>query len=214
MKISRQTPQNQQGFTLILTMIFLVVLSLMGITAMRSSRIDVQIAGNERWSTDSFYRSEGGGDMTTRLLEDMSRGKVGGSDTEKENFLYGGILEEGKRRGGILIADLDFDLKSTKNKWKEPSWGTHDNLAADVLLPNENLKEHKKPYAVRNRQLPMTQIIVAKTNKKPVGTSMETGRSSGSSSSGAEATFVIWTRNTGTLNAETVLHTKWLHIDP
>ncbi len=197
---------DQRGFTLVLTMIFLVVLSLIGITAIRSSRIEVQIAGNERWATDSFYRSESGCDITTRLLVDMARGKVGGSGSSK-NLVY----------GETLLTDVDFDLGSKfhGSGWtgeSEPGWGTAENLKADVFWPENNIS-HADPYTIGNKQAPLTQILAIKKDKKPVGSSVETGRSGGSASSGAQAYFDIWSKTHGRVNSETVLHIHWLYIE-
>ncbi len=197
------TLNNEQGIALVLTMIFLVVLSLMGITALRSSRVELQIAGNEKWATDSFYRSESGNDTVTRLLEDLSSGKVGGAKTSLKDFTY----------GEVLITDLDFDLgqpEDTEPKWADPADSA--SLYADVFMPKDSVDNSKGKYMIAKNQ-PLTQIIAGKRGKKPVGGPTETGRSAGSSGSKPEATFDIWTRNNGIFNAESVLHTRWLHID-
>ncbi len=196
------TLNNERGIALVLTMIFLVVLSLMGITALRSSRVELQIAGNEKWATDSFYRSESGNDMVTRLIEDNSSGKVGGANTPVKDFTY----------GEVLVANLDFDLSDPQET--EPAWAesnNSDNLIADVFMPKESVSVSGNTYTIKNNQ-PLTQIITGKLNNKSYGGSTESGRSAGTSSK-AEATFDIWTRNNGILSAESVLHTRWLHID-
>ncbi len=197
--------KNQQGFTLVLTMVFLVILSLIGITAILSSQTDVQVAGNERWATDSFYQSESGAEITTRLLEDMSRGKVGGVASSATDFSY----------GETLLADIDFDLDSTKNgklSGKEnPLWGTESNLAAHIFWPEKNLKTTSAPYTIK--RTPLTQILVGKKNQKAVGDSVETGRGGGSPSSSGRAHFDIWSKNRGRVNAEAILHVRWLYIE-
>ncbi len=197
--------KNQQGFTLVLTMVFLVILSLVGVTAIRSSRTDVQIAGNERWAIDSFYRSESGAGITTRILEDISRGKVGGMKSPTKDFSY----------GETLLTDIDFDLDSKNNGKlsgkKNPDWGTESSLTAHIFWPKDNLKTRSAPYTIKHP--PLTQILVGKKNRKPIGESVETGRGKDSSSSPGGAYFDIWSRNRGQSNAETVLHIRWLHID-
>ncbi len=196
------TLNNERGIALVLTMIFLVVLSLMGITALRSSRVELQIAGNEKWATDSFYRSESGNDTMTRLLEDVSSGKVGGANTPTKDFAY----------GEILITELDFDLSDPQET--EPAWaesGNSNHLIADVFMPKENVSVDGNTYTINNNW-PLTQIITGKLQKPIPGSSTETSRPAGSSSK-AKATFDVWTRNNGIFNAESVLHTRWLHID-
>ncbi len=69
---------HEQGFVLVVTMMLLVVLTLISLTAIRSSRIELQVSGNEKWEIDSFYRSESGGEIATRVIEDSVSGRRGG----------------------------------------------------------------------------------------------------------------------------------------
>ncbi len=63
-------PRNEDGFLLVLTMFILVVLTLIGISATNLSRIELQIAGNDRVHKETFYQADGGTEVGTLLLEE------------------------------------------------------------------------------------------------------------------------------------------------
>ncbi len=50
--------QNQQGFTLIMSMIFLVVLTIVGLTSIQNTRVEIAMAGNLRESDMAFQVAE------------------------------------------------------------------------------------------------------------------------------------------------------------
>jgi len=63
-------PRNEDGFLLVLTMFILVVLTLIGISATNLSRIELQIAGNDRVHKETFYQADGGTEVGVNLLEE------------------------------------------------------------------------------------------------------------------------------------------------
>jgi type IV pilus assembly protein PilX len=57
---TRATLRNSQGATLIIGLLTLVLLSLIGIAATTTSRMEVQIAGNDKMYKEAFYAAEFG----------------------------------------------------------------------------------------------------------------------------------------------------------
>ena len=49
---------KEDGFVLVLAMIFMVVLSLMAVIGIRSTSVELQISGNERVAKDNLYQAE------------------------------------------------------------------------------------------------------------------------------------------------------------
>lgn len=195
-----ESKRTEKGFVLIVTMVMLVVLTLIGVTAIRSSKVELQLSGNGKWLTDSFYRSESGVELTTRLLEDLSTGKVGATGASI-NVSY----------GNVLLPDIDFDLGTpllTQPVWTDPATDTLINT--NIFFPRQNVRG-SSPYTIGQR--PLTQIQVRKMNRKPIGGSTETGRSGSSPASPPEALFDIWSRNIGRADAEDIVRLEWLHID-
>ncbi len=55
MQMHRKITGNEEGFILVIGMTILVVLTLLGMAAMRNTVIDLKIAGNERELAEKFY---------------------------------------------------------------------------------------------------------------------------------------------------------------
>ena len=52
--------RNQEGSVIVLSMVLLVLLTILGISATRTSTIEVQIASNERHAVQNLYQAEAG----------------------------------------------------------------------------------------------------------------------------------------------------------
>lgn len=63
--------ENEEGFVLALSMMVLVVLTLLGISANRSSVTELQIAGNENLAKMLFYQAEAAAHEAGQLLENI-----------------------------------------------------------------------------------------------------------------------------------------------
>jgi hypothetical protein len=97
--------KNEEGFVLVLSLMFLVVLTLLGITASRTSTTEVRIAGNDNRIKMDFYKAEAAAHEAAQRLEnehDANKLKaartpfvwLSASDidpqTEQESLLEGG----------------------------------------------------------------------------------------------------------------------------
>ncbi len=59
---------NERGFVLVTAMVILLLLMLIGIGAMRTSSIEVLIAGNDKFHKEAFYSADSGAYLTPILL--------------------------------------------------------------------------------------------------------------------------------------------------
>lgn len=59
---------EENGFILVTAMVVLLLLMLIGIGAMRTSSIEVLIAGNDKFHKEAFYSADSGAYMTPKLL--------------------------------------------------------------------------------------------------------------------------------------------------
>lgn len=57
--MNTQVLKNQDGFTIVASMLFLVVLTIIGVAATNTTSIEVGIAGNDRSYKQNFYLAEG-----------------------------------------------------------------------------------------------------------------------------------------------------------
>lgn len=61
---------NEKGFVLVTALLFLVILSIIGIMASNTSVMEVQIAGNDRVHKQTFSQADGGTEIGSNLLEE------------------------------------------------------------------------------------------------------------------------------------------------
>ena len=61
--------QNEQGFVLVLAMIFMMALTLVGLAAMNNTITQKMIATNDKVHKTTFYEAEGGAVLGSELLE-------------------------------------------------------------------------------------------------------------------------------------------------
>lgn len=61
--------RNERGFALITILLLMVIVSLIGVIAINTSIIDIQISGNTRRSTTAFQGAEAGADLSIPVIE-------------------------------------------------------------------------------------------------------------------------------------------------
>ena len=60
---------GEGGFVLITSLIFLVVLTIIGIAATNTTVFELLVSGNDRTTKESFYSAEGGLEVGAELIE-------------------------------------------------------------------------------------------------------------------------------------------------
>ena len=58
MRIRGLLPRNEEGAVLVLCLITLVLLTLIGVSATTTSRLEVEISGNDKTYKEAFYAAE------------------------------------------------------------------------------------------------------------------------------------------------------------
>lgn|SRR4030067_1844758 len=70
--MKKNTLPNDQGMALIIALILLLILTLIGISAITTTTYETSISGNERIGTDAFYASEAGIQIGLHRLPDTN----------------------------------------------------------------------------------------------------------------------------------------------
>lgn len=65
--------ENEQGFALVTAMLVLVVLTLIGFSALNTTSFETQIAGNERAKTDRFFVADSAWKQTGAWLNSLAK---------------------------------------------------------------------------------------------------------------------------------------------
>lgn len=63
-------PRNEDGFILVATLVTLLLIVVLGVSATNNSSIELQIAGNDRLDTTAFYQAESTAYQAAQLLKD------------------------------------------------------------------------------------------------------------------------------------------------
>jgi Tfp pilus assembly protein PilX len=61
--------RDERGNALVVALLMLVVLTLLGIAALSTSTVELQISGNDKVTKKAFYSADGGTEMASELLE-------------------------------------------------------------------------------------------------------------------------------------------------
>jgi hypothetical protein len=87
--------KSQKGVALIIALIILLVLTLIGISAINTTTYETSISGNERAGSDAFYAAEAGIEdyvrqiPTTGIYYHIDRTALG-----KDSFYWGGTIQD------------------------------------------------------------------------------------------------------------------------
>ena len=67
---------NEEGSIMVIALLIMAVLTILGISAIDTSNIELQIAGNERVYKDNFYKAEAAVIAAAQILENMPPGEL------------------------------------------------------------------------------------------------------------------------------------------
>jgi Tfp pilus assembly protein PilX len=105
--------KEDDGYVLVVALILLVLLTVIGISASRTSEIDLQIAGNEKFQKMAFYAADGGTEAGIELLEQnielrgFSAVPVGSAPQGDGNLLF----YRNTNSGNTTPASSNFDVQ-------------------------------------------------------------------------------------------------------
>ena len=105
---------NEQGFVLVLALFMLTICTMIGMAAMSTSTIELDIAGNERVHKETFYQAEAGSAAAAEaLLEKDAYGTWSDNEKFADLGLHGYIQIND---GAFLLEPKDVD------PWPGSTW--------------------------------------------------------------------------------------------
>jgi len=122
---------NRDGFVLVAALIFLVILTVMGMSASSSMQVEMMISKNDRLAKEAFYGAEGGLDIGIEMAAE-NLGCSGGFGTNRNvNGLNTRVIK------GVEVVDIDFiwddppaDINSVQLSDNSPD--------RDIVIPRLN----------------------------------------------------------------------------
>lgn len=177
-------------------MVILVVLSLIGLSATNLSRVELQIAGNDRLHKETFYQADGGTEVGANLLEENIACSAGFSGPAPKAI---GLAE--------IVSDLKFWANETEPTSSYPSDTVrHIRFIADGTAPiaGDNTKPHTNIHFFGNSSLSTGNAIQMIAGYEGTGYSAATG--------GGQLVTNIDSQHRGISNSLTNIRVLWRHI--
>lgn len=189
---------NEQGFVLIVALIFLVILSLIGITAINTSVIEIQIAGNDKLQKQTFSQADGGTEAGSMLLEENISCPTG---------FKGGIP---LRIGSAEILTANYWTIETEPALPYPSDPSvpvdplYPNGKRQIRIPNTDTTPHTNLNFFGNSSLSAGNAIQMISGYEGTGYSAATG--------GGQLVTNIDSQHIGENNSQSSIRSMWRHI--
>jgi len=124
---------NEQGFVLVLALFMLTICTMIGMAAMSTSTIELDIAGNERVHKETFYQAEAGSAAAAEALLEKD---AYGTWSDNEKFADLGL------HGYIQINDGDFLMEEKDvNPWPGSTWKKdYQNDTVEDAVPDVSIR--------------------------------------------------------------------------
>lgn len=99
--------EDQRGVALIFALVIMVVLSIIGASALMTSTVDVQVSGNTKVIREAFYLADGGIEMSPKLLGIIVKDRALPTFAETPSVLYDGLLYDDNANPSAYVTDTD-----------------------------------------------------------------------------------------------------------
>ncbi len=189
---SKFLPGNhQEGLVTVAALFFLIVLTIMGTSAISTSNMEVQIATNDEIHKMTFYAADGGADLGTELVE-------------LNIACPSGFASDDLAIGDITVVDRDFWMQED-----EPVDGANNvvpypsDIERDILIDD----------AAGNH----TNLTIFGQTAFGIGGAIEMaaayeGKGKAAASGGVTLAYEIYSQHQGYANSESVVMLHWQHV--
>ena len=135
--MKRNNLKNQKGVTLVIALMILLVLTLIGISAISTTTFETNIAGNERLYNRAFYSSDAGVDYFFSRGNDYIAlpNSMGAVDSRTDGLPLGGdyFLVNWERRISDLGPPKKYEFKIT-SQGISPSFPTARRINIEAIV--------------------------------------------------------------------------------
>jgi PilX N-terminal len=206
--------RDQQGSALVYALLMLVILTILGIAAVTTSTVELQISGNDKVYKTSFYAADGGTNMYSELLE--------------QNIDDRGAWSGDTARGDVMIHNGGFYLNSTRSAnaydptqilFSDPNYPIPWDLSLDSAAHYANYDAYF-PSTTTSGSGPRTNLKVCGNVGLSNGSAVQLaagyeGKGKGAGSGGAWIMYDVRAQyfdNRGGRNNQDTVHLGWKHV--
>lgn len=184
----RDSLQNEKGSALVIALIIMVVLTLLGQIATRTSTTEIKIAANDKRHKLTFYEADGATELATELIEQNIE------ETGFDTLIMGtGNL--------IKIETPDFAL----NEIEEAT--TPSDTSRDFFLPSG----YVAPQPHTNFKVG-GQVDFVPGSALQMAAAYE-GRGKSAAQGGTQIVYDVVTQRVGLQNSEAIVRIQWRHVN-
>lgn len=210
MSIFEKPGKNDQGFVLVATLMILLVLTIIGISATRTTMTELTIAGNDRVYKSTFYQADGGTELGERLVFEnaiCSTTSNGFTANLAPGNIYALIGDN------IIVQNLTFaqnpievPTPTVANGKRDLAYYPTGSIAANTLvgtaLPNTN------------DALPHTNLLYQERTVVNPGSGLTMiagyeGLGAGSIGGGTSSRYIMNSQHIGIDNSRTIVSVGW-----
>jgi len=193
----RITGNKEQGFVLILVLMLLVITSILGIVALRTSTVEIQIAGNDKVMKQTFYEADGGSELGARLTE--------------ENI----SCPQGFANDGIAISSTPNSNTDNDVYVEDKHFSNEDDYSLEIDDTTANRHAYF-PAGYSTGDTHTNLLFASKSVLNPGNASQSMagyeGRGRGAATGGGQIITDIWSQHYGKTKSEALVQSQWRHI--
>lgn len=192
--------KNEGGFVMVVALMTLVILTLIGIAGLDTSIFEEQIAGNDWGAKQTFYKSDGGTELGSELLE--------------YNFSCGDVVQAKIPRVKIDKANL---FHATSAPLTVPPGNYPSDTERDLCWPSGDQNQENPDLALCNSaSAEKTNITMFGNVAYSPGSAIQMaagyeGKGKGAAGGGAVYLHEIHSQNHGPRGNEAVIRIQWRH---
>ena len=181
---------NSNGGVTVAALLILVVLTIIGISSISTSNMEVQIATNDKVHKMAFYAADGGAELGTELLE-------------LNIACPSGFANDNLQINNVNIVDKDFWMQDDEPK-----------DASDNIIPYPSDTEHD--VQMDGNTGPHTNLSIFGATSFGVGGAFEMaagyeGKGKGAAGGGVSLLYQIFSQHLGFANSESIVAIQWRH---
>ncbi len=188
-------PGDQSGgFVLIVSLVVLLLLTIIGISATNLTNVELQIAGNDKVHKDTFYRADAGTELGIRLAYDNAV-----CVQVQSGFDADGATPNIRTFANIRVEDLDFSIPGT---------------LGSIVPSDANRAVAFYPGGTIDDNLPHTNLLYQGETKYSPGSGLQMvsgyeGLGASAAAGGSHVEYDIISQHSGILNSETIINLGW-----
>lgn len=189
-KTYKDLADNENGSALIFAILILAVLTIIGISSITTSTIEIKIAGNDKVYKTSFYAADGGTEIGREMIEQNLSCPSGFSSEPLTIF---------GSSGSIIVENKTFSYKEDEPVVDYPS-----DTVRDLHFPADDTQPHTNIVAFGNTRLSTGSALQMSAGYE--------GKGKGAAGGGAEIIYDVASKHQGRQNSQSRIIINYRHL--